>query len=134
MKDFLPPFDREDIILLSNKLDDLVDAIDEIVIELNILGIKTLRADMLEIVNLLCSCTSSTKELLEQFKDMKKLAKNKSAELTKKQKLFCVFYCQSFNATQSYLKAYGGKKNSAQSSSSKLLSPKASLKSALFAL
>ena len=42
----------------------------------------------------------------------KKLAdKNKnSAGLTEKQKLFCVFYCQSFNATQFYLKAYGGKK------------------------
>lgn len=29
-------------------------------------------------------------------------------ELTEKQKLFCVYYVQSFNATQSYLKAYGG--------------------------
>ena len=53
----------------------------------------------------------------------KKLAdKNKnSAELTEKQKLFCVFYCQSFNATQSYLKVYGGKKNSAYELASRLL-------------
>ncbi len=29
-------------------------------------------------------------------------------ELTEKQRLFCVYYVQSFNATQSYLKAYGG--------------------------
>lgn len=28
-------------------------------------------------------------------------------ELTEKQRLFCVYYVQSFNATQSYLKAYG---------------------------
>lgn len=29
-------------------------------------------------------------------------------ELTEKQRLFCVYYVHSFNATQSYLKAYGG--------------------------
>ena len=37
-----------------------------------------------------------------------------NTELNEKQKLFCAFYVQTFNATQSYLKAYGGKnKNSA---------------------
>ncbi len=35
-------------------------------------------------------------------------------ELTEKQKLFCVFYVQSFNATQSYLKAYGCEYNTAR--------------------
>lgn len=43
-------------------------------------------------------------------------------KLTDKQKLFCNFYVQNFNATQAYLKAYDGKnKNSAQAASSKLL-------------
>ena len=38
-----------------------------------------------------------------------------NAELNEKQKLFCVFYVQSFNATQAYLKAFGRKnKNSAR--------------------
>ena len=31
-------------------------------------------------------------------------------KLTDKQKLFCIFHLQSFNATQAYLKAYGGSK------------------------
>lgn len=42
-------------------------------------------------------------------------------KLTDKQKFFCLFYVQSFNATQAYLKAYGGSYESAQSSSSKML-------------
>lgn len=47
---------------------------------------------------------------------------DENAELNEKQKLFCVFYVQTFNATQAYLKAYGGKnRESAQSCSSKLL-------------
>ena len=36
IKDFLPPIDREDIVAISHKIDDLVDAIDEIVIKKNI--------------------------------------------------------------------------------------------------
>ena len=34
-------------------------------------------------------------------------------ELTEKQKLFCIFYVETFNATQAYLKAYGGNYDSA---------------------
>ena len=43
--------------------------------------------------------------------------------LTPKQERFCLEFVQSFNATQSYLKVYGGtNKASAQSASSRLLS------------
>lgn len=43
-------------------------------------------------------------------------------KLTDKQKLFCIFYLQSFNATQAYLKAYGGKnKDTARVNGSRLL-------------
>lgn len=42
-------------------------------------------------------------------------------ELTEKQRLFCLFYAQSFNATQSYLKAYGGDYDSALCAGPRLL-------------
>lgn len=42
-------------------------------------------------------------------------------ELTEKQRLFCVYYVQSFNATQSYLKAYGGEYTTAQVNGCNLL-------------
>ncbi len=42
-------------------------------------------------------------------------------ELTEKQRLFCVYYIQSFNATQSYLKAYGGEYTTAQVNGCNLL-------------
>lgn len=42
-------------------------------------------------------------------------------ELTEKQRLFCVYYVQSFNATQSYLKAYGGDYAGALASGPRLL-------------
>ena len=43
VKDFLPPIEREDIILLVNKIDDAVDNLDEIIIDLNIFSINELR-------------------------------------------------------------------------------------------
>ena len=37
----------------------------------------------------------------------------KKDELTEKQRLFCIYYIKNFNATQAYLKAYGGTVNTA---------------------
>lgn len=42
-----------------------------------------------------------------------KVTENKEDELTEKQRLFCVFFVKSFNATKAYQKAYGVDKNTA---------------------
>lgn len=54
--------------------------------------------------------TERSKKKMEQKKKiMKKVVASVEAneELTEKQRLFCVYYIQNFNATQAYLKAYG---------------------------
>ena len=43
VKDFIPPIDREDIIQISNSIDDLEDCIDDVVIKINIYKITKLR-------------------------------------------------------------------------------------------
>lgn len=43
------------------------------------------------------------------------------SELTEKQKLFCVYFVSCHNATQAYLKAYGGKRTTAEVEGWKLL-------------
>ena len=45
----------------------------------------------------------------------------KEADLTEKQCLFCLYYTKTYNATQSYLKAYGGKYNTASVEGHRLL-------------
>ncbi|VDG18230.1 terminase [Lactobacillus plantarum] [Lactiplantibacillus mudanjiangensis] len=45
-----------------------------------------------------------------------------NSELTDKQKLFCLFYLQRFNATWAYMKVYGAKRDTAMVSGSRLLS------------
>ena len=44
-----------------------------------------------------------------------------SSELTEKQKLFCMYYVECFNARQAFLKAYGGDIDSASSQAYRLL-------------
>lgn len=72
IKDFLPPIDREDIVMLCHKIDDVVDNIDEVVTNLNILNVKVLRDDISEFVDLLLECTKTMVKMLEKFKNIKK--------------------------------------------------------------
>lgn len=72
IKDFLPPIDREDIVLLANRIDDVIDNIDEIVINLNIFNIINLREDIHEFIGLINRCCNLQKEIMEKFKSSKK--------------------------------------------------------------
>ena len=77
IKDFLPPIDREDIIMLCHKIDDVMDDIDELVINLNIFDVKSLREDITDFVNLLLDCCENVNELFIRFKNIKKFAEIK---------------------------------------------------------
>ena len=72
IKDFLPPIDREDIVLIGHRLDDVEDCIDEILINFNILNIKIMRDDVVEFTDLLIECAKSVKDALEDFRNFKK--------------------------------------------------------------
>jgi uncharacterized protein Yka (UPF0111/DUF47 family) len=80
IKDFLPPIDREDIVLIGHRLDDIEDFIDEILINFNILNISNVREDIIEFTNLLIDCANSVKDALENFENFKKaeIVKTKS--------------------------------------------------------
>ncbi len=71
IKDFVPPIEREDIINITRKLDDVVDNIDEVMIDLDILAVKTLRPNITKYVELMEVATNKMRDLLIAFKDMK---------------------------------------------------------------
>lgn len=73
IKDFLPPIDREDIVLIGHRLDDVEDFIDEILINFNILNISEIREDALEFTDLLIKCCEELKEAVINFKNFKKI-------------------------------------------------------------
>ncbi len=71
IKDFLPPIEREDIITLSHRIDDVIDCIDEVAINLDILNVKSLRKDFIEFLNLINSCCIDLKKMIQNFKNVK---------------------------------------------------------------
>ena len=77
VKDFLPPIEREDIILLVNKIDDVIDNLDEIVIDFNILNVTDLREDIKAFIDLICKITLKLKDMMNNFKNMKKYDETK---------------------------------------------------------
>ena len=78
IKDFLPPIEREDIILLVNKIDDAVDNLDEIIIDLNIFSIRELRDDFKDFAELICQISVKLKEVMNNFRDIKKYEQTKN--------------------------------------------------------
>ncbi|MBR3162774.1 MAG: DUF47 family protein [Clostridia bacterium] len=72
VKDFLPPIEREDIVLLAKKIDDIIDCIDETVIDFNIFNIITIREDIKQFVELMNKLCTIEKEMMIKFKSSKK--------------------------------------------------------------
>ena len=72
IKDFLPPIDREDIALISNKLDNIEDGIDETLINFKILDIKKIKTEVIELIDVLIVCCNAVNDMflnLSNFKD-----------------------------------------------------------------
>lgn len=72
MRDFLPPIDREDIVTLTHKIDNLSDAIDEVAININVLNLTELTPEIVVFAKLLLECCSITKEVLVFWRDKKR--------------------------------------------------------------
>lgn len=73
LKDFLPPIDREDILAISYRLDDLVDNIDETAINLNIFNISEVTENLKELIELLVNAADAVYNLVIELKNLKKI-------------------------------------------------------------
>ncbi len=67
IEDFLPPIEREDILELTEKIDILVDDIDEIMIDIDMLNIDDLTIETTKFVELLEKCCNATAKILQNF-------------------------------------------------------------------
>ncbi|NLZ48724.1 MAG: DUF47 family protein [Clostridiales bacterium] len=71
-KEFLPPIEREDIISLSKKIDDVTDAIEDILIAINMYNIQVIRLEVLKFIDLIMKCCKSIYTVLVEFENFKK--------------------------------------------------------------
>ena len=77
IKAFITPIDREDIVEVSRKLDDLTDKIEDVLIKLYCSNITSIRPDAIELVKRVLKCTEAVTELMEEFPKFKRSKKLK---------------------------------------------------------
>ena len=77
--EFIAPIEREDIVSLSQQIDDITDAIEDVLIKINMYNVKTIKPEVFEFIKLIEKCTSALKVAIEEFYNYKK-----SSTLSKK--------------------------------------------------
>ncbi len=70
-EDFITPIEREDLISLSNYLDDITDGIEEILRQLYIIDTDTIRSDLHQLVEVLQKAIFTVKMIMQLFADFK---------------------------------------------------------------
>jgi predicted phosphate transport protein (TIGR00153 family) len=72
VKEFLPPIEREDITSLSEKIDDVVDAIEDVLIGIDIFNVQAIRPEIIKFTELIMNCCQSMNSALIEFENFKK--------------------------------------------------------------
>jgi len=72
VKEFLPPLDREDILNLIRDIDDVTDAVVDIVIRLYMYNVKRLRPEVPSFTKVILDCCEALKRLMEEFPNFRK--------------------------------------------------------------
>lgn len=68
---FITPIDREDIVQLVDKLDNIIDGIDGLTYEFDYLNIQTLRPQTDQFMQLICEATVSVEQAVQEFAHFK---------------------------------------------------------------
>lgn len=70
-KAFITPIEREDLIALSNYLDDITDAVEDVLLHIYICNVRQIRKDILPMSILLQQCIRELGKVLEELPDFK---------------------------------------------------------------
>ena len=72
VKAFITPIEREDIILLSQSIDEVTDNIEDVLIRIYINNIRQIRPEALAFIKVIIRCCEALKEVMEEFADFRK--------------------------------------------------------------
>ena len=69
---FITPIEREDIIAISNILDDIIDGVEDILIQIYVSNVRELRYDIIPGCENAQKCILALKDLINEFPNFKK--------------------------------------------------------------
>jgi len=75
MKEFLPPIEREDITSLSQKIDDVTDAVEDVLIYIHIFNVQKIRPEIHKFTELITECCKAVNVALVEFQNFKRSKK-----------------------------------------------------------
>jgi predicted phosphate transport protein (TIGR00153 family) len=70
-KEFLPPIEREDIVNLTQEIDNVTDSLENVLIHIDMYHIKTLRPEVIKLTETLIPCSKAMDDVLAEFKNFK---------------------------------------------------------------
>lgn len=69
---FMTPIERNDIVALSQNIDDVTDSIEDTLIHIYVNRVSTIRPEGIQFASLIVRCCKELKSLMEEFRNFKK--------------------------------------------------------------
>lgn len=70
--EFIAPIEREDIVKLSQEIDDITDAVEDVLIKIHMFNVTTIKPEVSEFTALITQCCNGLKIALQEFSNFKK--------------------------------------------------------------
>ncbi|QQY79270.1 hypothetical protein EDD65_10668 [Keratinibaculum paraultunense] len=71
-KEFVPPIEREDIILLAQELDEVIDSTEDILLRLYMYNIREIREEAIEFADIIVRGCEKIKDMMKEFPNFRK--------------------------------------------------------------
>ena len=71
-KEFITPIEREDIVSMAHQIDNVTDAIEDVVLKLYMFDVQSIRPEALELTKIIVHCCEALKMALQEFHNFRK--------------------------------------------------------------
>lgn len=71
-KEFIPPIEREDIIALAQDIDNVTDAIEDVLMKMYMYNIQSIRPDAIQFSDTIVHCCKALKNMMMEFENYRK--------------------------------------------------------------
>ncbi|MEG0775001.1 DUF47 family protein [Clostridium sp.] len=72
VKEFLPPIEREDIISITDNIDDVIDSIEDVLIGIDMYNVQVIRPEISKFIEIIMDCCKSMNSALTEFENFKR--------------------------------------------------------------